>query len=247
MSEKFKTVYGRRAAEEYLRHNPQDIVRLTLCASNQKSVNDSFVAQARQQDIDVEFLDPDRFYKKTHQEKNTQGVFLLVRQKELSEDVLYDHATSGKEKDIVVVLDHIEDPGNLGSILRICGVYGVEMVIIPKDRSAAITPAVEKTSAGALAFVKTVEVVNLNNILKVFKENGYWVVGTSLMEDSQELKRFEFPKKTVLIIGNEHKGMGCLLTKNSDFLIKITTKGKLQSLNAAISAALFINRYFEQW
>jgi len=247
LSEKIKIVYGRRTAEEYLRHNPQDVVRMTLCASNQKNVNDALVSLAREHDVDVDFLDPDKFYKRTSHEKNTQGVIIQVRQKELTEDSLYDRALLKLEQDMVVVLDHIEDPGNLGAILRICGVYGVEMVIIPKDRSAAITPAVEKTASGALAFVKTVEVVNLNNILKFFKDHGYWVVGTALTSAAQDLKGFEFPRKTVLVIGNEHKGMGSLLTKNCDFLLKITTKGSLQSLNAAVSAGIFINRYFEQW
>lgn len=139
----------------------------------------------------------------------------------------------------MVVLDHLEDPHNLGAIIRTCEAAGITGIIIPKDRSVEVNSTVMKTSAGAVENVKIAQVVNIANVLDELKENGFWVVGTK-MESDTDYRDIDYTGKVALVIGNEGNGMSNLVSKKCDYIAKIPMYGKVNSLNASVAAGIMI-------
>ena len=144
-----------------------------------------------------------------------------------------------EEEEFVVLLDHIEDPHNLGAIIRTCEAAGVKSIILPRDRQVLINSTVMKTSVGTLDNIRVVLVSNLVNAIEKLKENGYWVVGTAL-ENSMDYREIDYSGKIALVIGNEGDGISSLVSKKCDFLAKIPMYGKTNSLNASVAAGIMI-------
>jgi 23S rRNA (guanosine2251-2'-O)-methyltransferase len=141
--------------------------------------------------------------------------------------------------DKIVMLDHIEDPHNLGAIIRTCEAAGVKTVIIPKDRQVPINSTVMKTSVGTLDNVKIASVTNLVNAINKLKDAGYWIVGTAL-DNSVDYRSIDYSGKIALVIGNEGNGISNIVEKNCDFIAKIPMYGKTNSLNASVAAGIMI-------
>lgn len=141
--------------------------------------------------------------------------------------------------EFVVILDHLEDPHNLGAIIRTCEAAGVKSIIIPKDRQVQVNATVMKTSVGTLDNVNVIEVSNLVNAIDKLKKNGFWIVGTSL-DNSQDYREIDYSGKIALVIGNEGSGISNIISKNCDFLAKIPMYGTTNSLNASVAAGIMI-------
>jgi 23S rRNA (guanosine2251-2'-O)-methyltransferase len=143
------------------------------------------------------------------------------------------------EKQIIVMLDNIVDPHNLGAILRSADFFGAAGVVLPKHNSVSLNATVAKTSAGAINYVPVAVVNNLNQAIKILQENGYWVVATdgSAKQSYTDLK-YDFP--VVIIIGSEGKGISSLVLKNSDYVVKIPQFGHVNSLNASVAAGIIL-------
>lgn len=139
----------------------------------------------------------------------------------------------------VVILDHLEDPHNLGAIIRTSEAAGVDFIIIPKDRQVQVNSTVMKTSAGALTNIKIVSVSNLTNSINKLKDKGFWVVGTAL-EDSVDYREIDYNGKIALVIGNEAKGISNIVRKSCDFVANIPMYGKINSLNASVASGIMI-------
>ena len=155
-------------------------------------------------------------------------------------DDILARAEAKGETPFLLVLDEIEDPHNLGSILRTADCTGVHGVIIPKRRSVGLTATVSKTSAGAVEYVPVARVTNLAQTMEQLKERGIWLVGTdvSATQDLYETDLFTMP--LALVIGNESKGMGRLVKQTCDALLKLPMAGQINSLNASVAAGIFM-------
>lgn len=140
--------------------------------------------------------------------------------------------------DFIVLLDHIEDPHNLGAIIRTCECAGIKEIIIPKDRSCLVNETVMKSSAGALAHVKIIMVSNLNNAINRLKKANYFIYSADM--NGVNYSEVDYANKKVLIIGNEGHGVSNLIKENSDYIVSIPMYGKVNSLNASASAAILI-------
>ena len=143
------------------------------------------------------------------------------------------------DEEVIIILDHLEDPHNLGAIIRTCEAAGIKGVIIPKDRQVGVNATVMKTSAGTLDNVSVVLVSNIVNTIEKLKKNGFWIVGTSL-ENSVDYREIDYQGKIVLVIGNEGAGISDLVAKKCDFLAKIPMYGETNSLNASVAAGIMI-------
>lgn len=144
-----------------------------------------------------------------------------------------------KEKKIIVMLDNISDPHNLGAILRSADVFEASGIILPKHNSVTLNATVAKTSAGAINYVPVAIVNNLNQAIKELKEEGYWVVSTDGSADiSYSSLKYDFP--VVIVIGSEGKGVSPLVLKNSDYIVKIPQFGHVNSLNASVAAGILL-------
>lgn len=144
-----------------------------------------------------------------------------------------------KEKKIIVMLDNINDPHNLGAILRSADVFEASGIVLPKHNSVSLNATVAKTSAGAINYVPVAVVSNLNQAIKSLKDEGYWVVSTdgSATIDYSSIK-YDFP--VVVVIGSEGKGVSSLVLKNSDYIVKIPQFGHVNSLNASVAAGILL-------
>ena len=140
--------------------------------------------------------------------------------------------------DFIVLLDHIEDPHNLGAIIRTCECAGIKEIIIPKDRSCLVNETVMKSSAGALAHVKIIMVSNLNNAINRLKKANYFIYSADM--NGVNYSEVDYANKKVLIIGNEGHGVSNLIKENSDYIVSIPMYGRVNSLNASASAAILI-------
>ena len=170
-----------------------------------------------------------------------QGVVAVVLpKKEIELYELIEQLYKKDNKPVIVILDGIEDPGNLGAIIRSAEALGIGGVIIPKDRAAGVTPVVVKRSAGAIEHIPVVRVTNISNTIEELKEKGFWIVG---VEAGAEKNCFSlsYNDPIAVVFGSESKGMRRLTKEKCDFIVSIPMKGKVSSLN--ISAACSIVFY----
>ena len=165
---------------------------------------------------------------------NHQGIILSIPDYEyhdVSEMI-------SEQNSLVVILDHLEDPHNLGAIIRTCEAAGVDGIIIPKDRSVLVNSTVMKVSAGALENVKVACVTNLNNTIKYLKDNGFWIVGTDMSGTPYD--EIDYHGKIAIVIGNEGSGMSKLVKESCDFIASIPMRGKINSLNASVATGIIV-------
>ncbi len=146
---------------------------------------------------------------------------------------------------LMVLLDGIVDPNNLGAIVRSAHCVGVDALLIPKDRAVGPTPAVSKASAGALEYTRIFRVTNLNTTIQGLKKNGVWVAGLT-MDAQQTVFQADFNGPLALVIGGEEKGIRPLVRQNCDFLVRIPLCGRIDSLNASAAAAVVLYEAFRQ-
>lgn len=149
-----------------------------------------------------------------------------------------------EESPVVVMLDHIEDPHNMGAIIRSCEALGVNFIIIPNNRSVNINSTVVKTSAGAIDNVKIIRVSNLTSCINRLKDIGYWIVGTDML--GEDYTKIDYNMKVCLIIGNEGKGISKIVRDNCDYIASIPMKGKVNSLNASVSCGIVLSEIVRQ-
>lgn len=222
-------VYGRNVAKEILKKN-QKVKKITLLEGfSDKEIN----SLLENKKIPIEYLDKKGFYK--FDKYSHQGIILDI------EDFSYvDYSSFYEDNAKVVILDHLEDPHNLGAIIRTCEAAGITGVIIPKDRSVEVNSTVMKTSAGALENVKISQVTNLVSTINDLKKNGFWIVGTALCDNSINYKEIDYSGKIALVIGNEGKGMSKSVLDACDYVAKIPMYGKINSLNASVACGIMI-------
>ncbi len=150
-----------------------------------------------------------------------------------------------KQNKLFIMLDSLEDPHNLGAILRSSDAFGVDGIILPKNRSVQLNNTVAKVSTGAIEHVDVIGVTNLNQTIKKLKKNGFWVVGTDA-DTNQTINDMNIDTDLCIVIGSEGKGMSRLVKENCDYTVKIPMIGHVNSLNASVSAALVIYEVFRR-
>ncbi len=219
-------VFGRNVIEEML-NNHEKINKIYL----QKNFKEEkLISSIQKYNIEMEYKEKyelDKLVKGTH-----QGIIGVVKDYEYCEleDII--------DEEVIIILDHLEDPHNLGAIIRTAEAAGVKAIIIPKDRSVQVNSTVFKVSAGAIENIKIARVTNIVNTMKDLKKNGYWIYGTDMNQDS--FKDCEYSEKMALVIGNEGSGMSRLVKDNCDFIISIPMKGQINSLNASVAAGILL-------
>ena len=144
-----------------------------------------------------------------------------------------------KENGLIVILDGLKDPHNLGAIIRTCEAAGADGIIYKKHNSVKVNDTVAKVACGALEYVKVVEVTNLVNAIKELKDKGYWVVGTDASA-KDDYDKIDYNMNTVIVVGSEGEGISRLVKSECDFMVKMPMKGKINSLNASVAAGIMI-------
>ncbi len=235
-------VAGRNAVIELLKSD-KDINKIFIERGEKHGSINEIVARAKENKIVLVEVDKSKL---DTMAENHQGVVAVVPPFNYCEieDIL-EVAKQKEEDPFILILDGIEDPHNLGAIIRTAETAGCHGIIIPKRRNAAVNSTVTKVSAGATTYVKIARVNNLNDTIRKLKDSGLWVIGTDgsakTMYYNQDLRG-----PLAIIIGSEGFGMSKLVKENADILIKIPMKGQITSLNASVSAGIVIYEAVKQ-
>jgi 23S rRNA (guanosine2251-2'-O)-methyltransferase len=225
---------------------------ITETLRKSKEIVEIFVAKGRRMERAREILDlarardiPIRFKERAYLDRVSQGashqgvVAVLGSYAYCTVDSLLEIALSQKSKGLLVVADHIIDPGNLGSIIRTAEFFGVQGLIIPKDRSASITDIVHKRSAGGTAYLPVARVVNLARILERLADHGFWIVGAE-GEAETSIYRFDWDRDVIIVLGSEGKGLSRIVRDRCHHLVRIPRLGHLESLNVSVAAGIIL-------
>ena len=225
-------VYGRNAVYEYLIKN--EVKKLYLL----KGFKDNKLLSLTD-GVNIKYLDKysmDKLCSGVH-----QGIIAEVADFDYTplEDVI-----DGKEDCTLIILDHLEDPHNLGAIIRTSEAAGMDGIVIPNKRSVEVNATVMKTSVGATKNIPVSLVINIRNTIDYLKKEGFWIVGTDM--DGTNYTNIDYKGKIAIVIGNEGNGMSDLVKKSCDFIASIPMYGQVNSLNASVSAGVMIYEVVRQ-
>ncbi len=229
---------GKHSVLEAIRAG-RTINKIWIADSVQKQNSAPIVAEAKSMGIIVQYIDK-RKIDQMLEGINHQGVVAQVASYDYVEveDILA-KAHEKSQVPFLLILDEIEDPHNLGSIIRTADCTGVHGIIIPKRRSAGLTATVSKISAGAVEYVPVARVTNIAQTIEQLKEKGIWVAGTDVSA-KQDVYQTDFKMPIALVIGNESTGIGRLIKEKCDFLVKLPMEGHINSLNASVAAGVMM-------
>lgn len=237
-------IEGRNAVLELL-ETGKDINKIFIANGEKHGSINKIISIAKERKVVIVEVDRTKLNQMAMSD-NHQGVIAIVPPFDYCEveDIL-EEANKKQEKPFILILDGIEDPHNLGSIIRTAETAGVHGIIIPKRRAATVNSTVYKVSAGAVEHMKIARVNNLNETIKYLKDNDIWICGTD-MDAKNYYYNEKFDGPIAIVIGSEGFGMSRLVKENCDFLVKIPMKGKITSLNASVSAGIVIYEVVKQ-
>lgn len=196
------------------------------------------VAQIRDRNIVVKKVDKTKLDLMSNG-ANHQGIMALVgAKKSVSVEEILAIAEQRGEPPFIIIADEIEDPHNLGAVIRTAECAGAHGVVIPKRRSAGLTESVSKSSAGALEYVPVAKVSNISATLDKLKKAGVWIYGADM--NGEEWCNCDFCGAAAIVIGSEGRGMGGLVRKKCDFIVSLPMRGKINSLNASVAAGVLM-------
>jgi 23S rRNA (guanosine2251-2'-O)-methyltransferase len=243
MNENNDYIIGKNPVMEALR-SERDINKILIAESSQRGQMQQLIQLAKEANVIVQFVPK----KKIDQisDENHQGVLAYVAAYQYAEmDDLFAAAEKKNESPFFLLLDEIEDPHNLGSIMRTADAVGAHGIIIPKRRAVGLTATVAKASTGAIEHIPVVRVTNMARTIDELKERGIWIAGTDASA-KQDYRQFDGTLPLGLVIGSEGKGMGRLVRDKCDFLINLPMAGKVTSLNASVAAALLMYEVYRR-
>jgi 23S rRNA (guanosine2251-2'-O)-methyltransferase len=234
-------IYGRHASVEALK-SQQAINKIWLQEGLQPKFRDEIQQLAKAQKLVIQIAPKQKLDELANREAH-QGIVMSVAAYEYAAlSDIFAKAQAADQEPFMLILDGIEDPHNLGSILRTADAAGVHGIIIPKRRAVQLTATVAKTSTGAIEHIPVVRVTNLVQTVNQLKEQGIWVFGTDM--NGRDYRQWDAKGPTALVIGNEGKGIAPLLKKSVDEMLTIPMVGHVQSLNASVAASLLIYQGF---
>ncbi len=232
-------IYGVLPILEALRAETRKIEKIFVVegANEKRLIN--ILSLAKQNGISFQKIPRDNLSKFTGENVNHQGIIALVASAEYFDaDKLIDRIVS-RENSLSVILDGVEDPRNLGAILRVVECVGADGVFIPDRRAVGLTETVAKSSAGATEYVKVAKVANINRLIDKLKENNVWVIGTSA-DAKMNYDDWDWKQSTALVLGGEGRGLHRLVAEKCDVLVKIPLLGKIESLNVSVAAGVIL-------
>jgi 23S rRNA (guanosine2251-2'-O)-methyltransferase len=237
-------IVGKNPVLEALRSG-RSINKIWIAEGSQKGVTGQITALAKEAGVTVQIV-PRKKLDQVAEGESHQGVLAYIAAYDYVElDEILRRAESSGEPPFLVILDEIEDPHNLGSILRTADATGVHGVIIPKRRSAGLTSTVAKASAGAIEYVPVARVTNIARTIDDLKERNIWVMGTDASGE-EEFRQARLDMGIALVIGSEGRGMSRLIREKCDFTVKLPMVGHVTSLNASVAGALLMYEVYRQ-
>ncbi|HJV16117.1 MAG TPA: 23S rRNA (guanosine(2251)-2'-O)-methyltransferase RlmB [Bacillales bacterium] len=236
-------IIGKNPVIEALKSN-RDINKILIAEGSQRGQMQQITQLAREANVIVQYVPKKKIDQVT--DGNHQGVLAYVAAYQYAEmDDLFAAAEKNNEPPFFLLLDEIEDPHNLGSIMRTADAVGAHGIIIPKRRAVGLTATVAKSSTGAIEYIPVVRVTNMARTIDELKDRGVWIAGTDAT-GSEDYRRMDGSLPLGLVIGSEGKGMGRLIREKCDFLIHLPMVGKVTSLNASVAASVLMYEIYRK-
>ncbi|MCM3598898.1 23S rRNA (guanosine(2251)-2'-O)-methyltransferase RlmB [Metabacillus idriensis] len=241
MSEEY--IMGRNTVIEALK-STRNVYKIWMAENSVKGQAQQIMDLAKEKGISIQSVPKKKIDQMV--EGNHQGVVAQVAAYEYSEvDDILKAAEDKNEAPFILLLDEIEDPHNLGSIMRTADATGAHGIIIPKRRAVGLTATVAKSSTGAIEYIPVARVTNMARTIEELKERGVWIVGTDA-KGSDDYRSMDGKMPLGLVIGSEGKGMGRLVKEKCDFLVNLPMAGRVTSLNASVAASLLMYEVFRK-
>ncbi len=238
-------IFGINPLLEALKSSKCRILKIYVSSRRRDKGMEKLIHNAKIRGIKFKSVDLKTFQKICPWDNN-QGVAGIVSNKELvSVEEIIDLSLKKEPYPALVLLDHIEDPRNLGSIIRSAEILGIRGVIIPKDRAADLTPVVSKSSSGALEYIPISRVANILNTIRLLKEKGFWIIGAK-EGSTNYCFSFDFKRPVALVLGAEGKEFRPLVEKNCHEIVSIPQLGRVNSLNVSCAAAILFYEILKQ-
>ncbi len=236
-------IMGRNTVLEALR-SERDIHKIWVAEGATKGQIQQVIAVAKENKVMIQVVPKKKLDQMV--EGNHQGVIAQVAAYQYAElDDIFRKAAKKQEDPFILLLDELEDPHNLGSILRTADASGVHGIIIPKRRSVGLTATVAKSSTGAIEHVPVVRVTNLSRTIEELKERGVWIAGTDA-KGSQDYRKMDGTMPLGIVIGSEGRGMSRIIKEKCDFLFHLPMVGHVTSLNASVAASLLMYEVYRK-
>jgi len=230
-------MFGVLPVLEALRASARRIDKIVVAEGSREKRLEEIFELARTNGIRVDRVPREVLERSVEPSANHQGVIAFAAAADyFAVDDLLDGLTSDA---LLVILDGVEDPRNLGAVLRSAECSGADGVIIPDRRAAGLTETVAKSSAGAIEYVKVAKTTNLNRLIEDLKARNIWVVGTS-SDASMDYTDWDWRQSSALVLGAEGSGLHRLVAENCDVLVKIPMYGKIESLNVSVAAGVIL-------
>lgn len=234
----WEKIYGIHAVEALLNHHPKRVKQLFILEGRQDPKIQHIIELAKKNHTKIQISSRDELNELTAEDAVHQGVVAEVSPSQVwNEAMLEELLEKLAEPPLLLVLDNITDPHNLGACLRTADAAGVQAVIIPKDKSATLNATVRKVACGAAEVIPLVTVTNLARTLEKLQQRGLWIVGTA-GEAEQEIYQQDLTIPTVLVMGAEGKGMRRLTRDHCDYLVKLPMLGSVSSLNVSVATGI---------
>ena len=245
MNKNIEVIYGINSIRDLLRQQDDRWEKIIIASGRGGTSIKEIMEIARAKKIPVEFCER-KYLDKLAGTPENQGIIGLCKPFVYADlDVLIKNRNKSSNSDLILVLDSIMDPQNLGSIIRTAHCMGANGVVIPEDRAAHVTAAVNKASAGSVHQIPVTKVINLSQTLDYLKDKGFWIFGAEA-HDGKSLRDMDFNCSVVLVLGGEAKGIRPLVKKKCDFLITVPLAGNFDSLNVSVAAGIIQYEIFRQ-
>jgi 23S rRNA (guanosine2251-2'-O)-methyltransferase len=239
-------IFGINPLLEALKSRDLRIKKIVIAENRGGDALRKIVNLAKQRGIPLEFRERSTLDRLTHQ-KNHQGFVGICESFEyVSVDDVIANCSSGLKYNLILILDSIMDPQNLGSLIRTAHCFGANGVIIPENRSAAVTASVMKASAGAAHHLPVAMVVNISQTIEYLKEKDFWIYGADPVSGGH-ISVYNYENHVCLVMGSEGRGIRPLIKKKCDFLLSIPITGKVDSLNVSVAAGIILYEMLRAW
>ncbi len=230
-------IYGVSPVIEALKAKQRVVERVIFAEGSREGRLSEIISLCREGSIAYDRAPREQFAKLVGAASNHQGVLAITAAASyVSTDEILDDLS---ETPLLLVLDGVEDPRNLGAILRVAECAGVDGIVIPERRAVGLNDTVAKSSAGAVEHVRVAKTPNLNRFIEELKERGFWVIGTSVDAETIHTE-WDWDRPTALVLGGEGSGLHRLVAENCDVLVKIPMYGKIDSLNVSVAAGVLL-------
>jgi len=237
-------IYGINAVTEALEHQSERIVKIFFLENYKNNRVRSIIRQSNKKNILSEEVTKEFLQNLVSTSKN-QGIVATLKEKNYFDSKTALHYLENVESPLVLILDDLDDPRNIGACYRTANAVGVDMVVISKNRISLNSPVISKVSSGASELTNTAIVSNISQFIDKLKQNGFWIYGSSDTA-KKDYREVDYQESTAIVIGSEGKGMRKLTAKKCDHVITIPMNGKVESLNVSVACGVVLYEVLRQ-